>query len=304
MGIAIVTFVALFLFIASAGALLFYREAMMKRLASVLSPDVQAPDRLAQIKAAGASIGALVEPIEKVLPRSAEETSVVRTRLTRAGFRKDSHLRVFYASKVVVPVFLAVLATITGAYQSSGFFVYILALGIGFLVPDFWLGRRIKSRQLNVGLGLPEALDFMVICIEAGLSLDQAVMRTADELSLGEPALTDELRLVLLEQRAGLGRADAWTHFAERTDLDSTRALSALIIQVDQFGSSIAKALRAHSDTLRTHRRQQAEEQAAKMSVKIVFPLVLFIFPSLFVVVLGPAVISILETIAKINVRK
>ena len=204
----------------------------------------------------------------------------------------------------MVPVSLAVLATITGAYQSSGFFVYIMALGIGFLVPDFWLGRRIKSRQLNVGLGLPEALDFMVICIEAGLSLDQAVMRTADELSLGQPALTDELRLVLLEQRAGLGRADAWTHFAERTDLDSTRALSALIIQVDQFGSSIAKALRAHSDTLRTHRRQQAEEQAAKMSVKLVFPLVLFIFPSLFVVVLGPAVISILESIAKINVNK
>ncbi len=141
MGIAIVTFVALFLFIASAGALLFYREAMMKRLASVLSPDVQAPNRLAQVKAAGASIGALVEPIEKVLPRSAEETSIVRTRLTRAGYRKDSHLRVFYASKVVVPVSLAVLATITGAYQSSGFFVYIMALGIGFLVPDFWLGR-------------------------------------------------------------------------------------------------------------------------------------------------------------------
>jgi tight adherence protein C len=303
MGIAFLTFVALFMLIASAGALLFYRGAMMKRLAGVVAPDVEAPNPLARVRAAGASIGAFVEPLERVLPRSAEETSVVRTRLTRAGYREDFHLRVFYAAKVLVPASLVVLVTLTGLYEGRVFIVYVLALGLGFLLPDFWLGRKIAARQLHVGLGLPEALDFMVICIEAGLSLDQAAMRTADNLNIGQPALADELRLVLLEQRAGVSRADAWTHFADRAALDSVRALTALIIQVDQFGSSIAKALRAHSDTLRTQRRQQAEEQAAKMSVKIVFPLVLFIFPSLFIVVLGPAIISMTESLSTVNIK-
>jgi tight adherence protein C len=299
MVIAIVTFVALFLFIVSAGALLFYREAMMKRLASVITPAGEETDRLAQARAAGASIGAFVEPLERVLPRSSEETSVVRTRLIRAGYRADSHLRMFYAAKVFVPVSLAILVTVTGLYEWGAFFMYALAVGLGFLAPDFWLGNRIAARQLNIRLGLPEVLDFMVVCIEAGLSLDQAALRTSDELQIGQPELSDELGLVNLEQRAGLRRADAWTHFAERTDVDAVRALTSLIIQVDQFGSSIAKALRVHSETLRTQRRQEAEEKAAKMAVKLVFPLVLFIFPSIFVVVLGPAMITLLESFDK-----
>jgi len=139
----------------------------------------------------------------------------------------------------------------------------------------------------------------MVICIEAGLSLDQAVLRTSDELHVGQPDLSDELSLVNLEQRAGVGRADAWRRLAERTDVDAVKGLTGLIIQVDQFGTSIARALRVHSDTLRTQRRQTAEEKAAKTAVKLVFPLVLFIFPSIFVVVLGPAMIVIMESFAK-----
>jgi tight adherence protein C len=240
-----------------------------------------------------------VEPFERVLPRSAEELSVIQIRLARAGYRKESHVRLFYASKVLVPVILAVLATVTGLYEQGAFLVYVLALGLGFLVPDFWLGNRISARQLDIQLGLPEVLDFMVVCIEAGLSLDQAALRTADELSIGQPALSDELSLVNLEQRAGLRRADAWNNFAKRTDVPAVRALTALIIQVDQFGSSIAKALRVHSETLRTQRRQQAEEKAAKMAVKLVFPLVIFIFPSIFVVVLGPAMITLIESFDK-----
>jgi tight adherence protein C len=304
MVIALVTFAAVFLFVISAGALLFYREAMMKRLASVVAPQAQQPNRLAQARAAGASLGAFVEPFERVLPRTSEETSVIRTRLTRAGYRKDSHLRYFYASKVLVPASLALLVTVTGLYEVSPFLVYVLSLGLGFLLPDFWLGNRIAARQLDIQLGLPEVLDFMVVCIEAGLSLDQAALRTADELQIGQPALSDELGLVNLEQRAGLRRADSWNNFAKRTDVSSVRALTALIIQVDQFGSSIAKALRVHSDTLRTQRRQEAEEKAAKMAVKLVFPLVFFIFPSIFVVVLGPAMITLLESFDKYLLHK
>ena len=301
MGLAIFSFLAIFLFITSAGLLLFYREAMMKRLATVVSPDKgqnNVLDRLARVRA-GTSMEALVTPFERVVPRSVEETSIAQKRLIRAGYRKDAHLKIFYGAKFLVPIFLCVAATVTGVYEIGPFFIYACALGLGYLVPDFWLGNRISARQLEIRLGLPEVLDFMVICIEAGLALDQATIRTADELKLGQPILSDELGLVNLEQRAGRSRADSWKNFAERADVDAVRALVALIVQVDQFGTSIAKALRIHSDTLRTQRRQDAEERAAKTAVKLVFPLVFFIFPSIFVVVLGPAMIVLFESFDK-----
>ena len=301
MGIIIFAFFGVFLLITSAGLLLFYREAMMKRLAAVVSPNREQDnvlDRLGRVRA-GSSMGALVQPFERVVPRSAEETSIVQKRLIRAGYRQDAHLKLFYGAKFLVPVFFCVAATVTGIYELGPFFVYATALGLGYLAPDFWLGNRISARQLEIRLGLPEVLDFMVICIEAGLALDQAMIRTADELKLGQPILSDELGLVNLEQRAGRSRADSWKNFAERTDVDAVRALVALIVQVDQFGTSIAKALRIHSDTLRTQRRQDAEERAAKTAVKLVFPLVFFIFPSIFVVVLGPAMIVLFESFDK-----
>jgi tight adherence protein C len=301
MGLALFTFLAVFLLIASGGLLLFYREAMRKRLATVVAPEGEQGnvfDRLGRGNA-GASVSSLVEPFERVVPRSVEETSIVQTRLMRAGYRKEAHLKMFYASKFLVPLSLCVLVTVTGLYESGPFFFYATALGLGYLLPDFWLGNRISARQMDITCGLPEVLDFMVICIEAGLALDQATVRTADELKLGQPALSDELGLVNLEQRAGRGRADSWKHLAERTDVDAVRSLVALIVQVDQFGTSIAKALRIHSETLRTQRRQEAEEQAAKTAVKLVFPLVFFIFPSIFVVVLGPSMIVLLEAFDK-----
>jgi len=194
---------------------------------------------------------------------------------------------------------LAFLVTVTGVYDYGPFFVYSVALALGFLAPDFWLGNRIKARQLNLRLGLPQALDLLVICIEAGLSIDQATVRVADELQISEPVISDELSLVNLEQRAGRPRSDAWRNMAERTDVDSVRAMVSVLIQADQFGTSVAKTLRVYSDTLRTQRRQQAEEQAAKTTVKLVFPLVLFIFPSLFVVALGPSAIVMADAFAK-----
>jgi tight adherence protein C len=179
--------------------------------------------------------------------------------------------------------------------------VYILALGLGFLLPDFWLDRRTKKRQSRIRRGLPDVLDLLVICIEAGLSLDQATARTSVELRKAQPELCDELYIVVLEQRAGRPRADAWKHLAERTGVDSVRNLTTMLIQSEQFGTSIAKTLRIHSDTLRTQRVQQVEEAAAKTTVKLLFPLVLFIFPSLFVVTLGPAFISIMASFKDLN---
>jgi tight adherence protein C len=298
----VLTFIAVFLLISSGGLLLFYREAVAARLSAVVSPRVGSVQsvwkRLFGVPN-NVKVEKAVDPFQKLLPRSPEEVSVMQRRLMWAGYRKDSHLNIFYGAKVLVPLTLVALATVTRLYEYGPFFVYGVAGGVGFLLPDFWLGNRISARQLKIRLGLPEALDLMVICIEAGLGLDQAVLRVADELALSQPVIAEEFNLLNLEQRAGRPRAEAWKNLAERTDVDSVRSLSAMLIQADHFGTSIANSLRVHSDGLRVQRRQQAEEQAAKTTVKLVFPLVFFIFPSLFLVVLGPALIVMMEGFAK-----
>jgi tight adherence protein C len=299
MGVAVVSFFAIFLLIASAGLILFYREDMIQRISAVITPREKQGNFREAMEQTGVTLGNMVKQFERVVPKSQAEVSVVRQRLIRAGYRKDSAVNLFYGAKVVVPLGLCLLAFTTGAGLYSPFFVYTTALGLGFLLPDFWLGNRISARQARIRLGLPDVLDLLVICIEAGLSLDQAVVRTSEELNLAQPAVCDELAIVVLEQRAGCPRSDAWRHFAERTTVESVRNLTSVLIQSEKFGTSIAKTLRIHSDTLRTQRRQRVEEQAAKTTVKLVFPLVLFIFPSLFLVTLGPAAITVMESMDK-----
>ncbi len=300
--LVLLTFAAVFLVITSGALLLFYRGVIVSRLASVVSSQSESAHSVLQRilgVQARTSMEQVTDPFQKILPRSPEEVGVIQKRLIWAGYRKDAHVNTFYGAKVMIPILLAVLATVTKAYEYGPFFVYGLSVGLGFLLPDFWLGNRIAARQLKIRLGLPEALDLMVICIEAGLGLDQAVLRVADEMKLSQPEIAEELNLVNLEQRAGRRRADAWRNLAERTDVDSVRSLVAMLIQTDSFGTSIAKSLRVHSDGLRTLRRQQAEEQAAKTTVKLVFPLVFFIFPSLFVVVLGPSLLIMFASFDK-----
>ena len=299
MGIAAVSFIAVFLLIASGGLILFYRQAMIQRISAVITPSEKQASFRETMEQAGATLGVMVQQLEHVVPKSQAEISVVQQRLVRAGYRSDSAVHFFYGAKAIIPLILCVLAFITGAGSYSPFFVYLVAVGLGYLLPDFWLGNRIAARQARIRRGLPDVLDLLVICIEAGLSLDQGVARTADELSIAQPAICDELAIVVLEQRAGSPRADAWRHFAERTNVDSVRNLVSVLVQSEKFGTSIAKTLRIHSDTLRTQRRQKVEEQAAKTTVKLVFPLVLFIFPSLFLVTLGPAAITIMESFDK-----
>jgi len=296
MGFAIGTFCCIFLLIASAGILIFYRAAMVKRIAAVIEQRKQERSLASTLQFAGSSIGVVVERFERVVPKTQAEVSVVQQRLIRAGFRKDSALKLFYGTRVLVPLALASIVFATGLGAKNPFVFYIAALGIGYLAPDFWLGKKISARQKKIRLGLPDVLDLLVICVEAGLGLDQATARTSQELAQSQPAIADELSIVALEQRAGRGRDDAWRHMAERTDVDSVRNLVSMVIQAEQFGTSIAKTLRTHSDTLRVQRIQMVEEMAAKTTVKLIFPLVFFIFPCLFLVVLGPAVISIMES--------
>ena len=294
MQLAIFAFLAAFLLMSSAGFLIFYRQTTLRRLSQVSRADDVG--LLANIAPPpGSRLEKLVKPFQKLLPRSQADISIVQKRLAKAGYREPSYVNIFYSSKVLVPAVLCLVATVTQLYAYSPFFVYAVAAGIGFLAPDFWLNNRISARKLELRLGLPEALDLMVICVEAGLSVDKATMRTAEELQISQPAIADELTLVYLEQRAGRPRAEAWRDFGERTDVDTIRSLASILIQADKFGTSVGKTLRSHSEALRTRRRQDAEEQAAKTTVKLTFPLVLFIFPSLFVVTLGPSMIVMLE---------
>lgn len=299
MELAILAFCVMFLLIASGGLILFYREAMLKRIAAVVTPLEKQRGLKSTLQQTGLSLGIVVEQFERILPKSQAEVSVVQQRLIRAGYRKESAVKLFYGAKVLVPLTLCAIALVSGLGSSNPFFVYAAALGIGYLATDFWLGRMISKRQARIRLGLPDVLDLLVICIEAGLGLDQATARTAKELSRSQPAISDELGIVVLEQRAGRPRSDAWRHMAERTDVDIVRNLVTMLVQSEQFGTSIAKTLRTHSDTLRTQRVQSIEELAAKTTVKLIFPLVLFIFPCLFLVTVGPAIILMSESFNK-----
>jgi len=295
MAIVIFSFAVFFALIVSGGLLLFYRQATVQRISSVVTQPDGRNRLLSGIEQTRFSAGGVLTYLGRVLPRSQAESSVVQQRLVRAGYRNSSAIKFFYGTKILVPLILVITALGTGLVSYSPFFAYVAAIGVGFLIPDFWLGRRIASRQMKIRLGLPDVLDFLVICIEAGLSMDQATARTADELRMAHPAVSDELDLVVLEQRAGRARSDSWKQFAERSDVESVRNLVSVLVQSETLGASVAKTLRVHSDTLRSQRRQQVEEQSAKTTVKLVFPLVLLIFPSLFLVTLGPEAIIIAE---------
>jgi tight adherence protein C len=292
----ILAFSIVFVALAGAGILLFNRGTMHKQLSTAINPSAKKDGMFATMQQSGISVSSLVKQFERVLPRSQKETGIVQQRLIRAGYRNDTAVKIFYGTKVLVPLALVVLVIVSGLANDGGVMLYIGALGVGFLAPDFWLGRQIKVRQAKLRRSLPDVLDLLVVCIEAGLSLDQATIRTTQELNFAHPAISDELGIVVLEQRAGRPRTEAWKHLAERTDVDNVRNLVTVLIQSEQFGTSIAKTLRTHSDTLRTQRIQKVEEMAAKTTVKLIFPLVLFIFPSLFVVVLGPAFIMMSES--------
>ena len=293
---ATISFVVIFILIASGGLLIFYRQAMWQRLGAVVSPRAARTPLFGTIQQTGSSLGGMVGNLNRVVKKSERETAAVNSRLVRAGYRSETAIRVLYGAKVLLPAVFIVLTIAFGWMMASPIFSLASSIGLGFVLPDFWLSNRIKARQKAIRRGLPDSLDFMVICIEAGLSIDQAISRTAEELQIAYPAISDEFNVLVLEQRAGRPRSDAWRNFAERCDVDTVRVLATVLIQSEQLGTSISKTLRIHSESLRTHRRQTIEEQAAKTSVKMVFPLVFFIFPSLFLVVLGPEAIMMAES--------
>jgi tight adherence protein C len=301
MTFAVVAFIAVFVLIGSIGVLMFYREAALDRISQVINPRPKQKTLVETFQDTGSSIGNVVKKFENLMPKSDQEVSVMKQRLTRAGYRNENAMKVFYGCKVLVPVTLVIICAVTGLASLAPFFVYLIALGGGFLAPDFWLGKKIAARQKKLTRGLPDVLDLLVICMEAGLSLDQATSRSAEELASSQPEICDELNVVVLEQRAGRARSESWKNMSDRTGVECLRNLVSMLVQTEQFGTSIAKMLRVHADTLRVQRVQMIEEMASKTSVKLVFPLVLFIFPALFLVTLGPAAIVMAESFSSLS---
>jgi tight adherence protein C len=240
-------------------------------------------------------IGQALDPLSKALPLSADEVSRAQGWLIQAGYREPQHVTVYVGSRMLLAFLGFVIVVAISGFRSLPLLVSAIALG--FFIPRFALKRMIKKRQRRIELGLPDALDLTVICVEAGLSLDQALMRVGNELSHAHPELSAELNLVNLEMRAGKPRTEALHNLSSRTGVSDIRALVGTLIQTDRFGTSIAQALRVHSDSLRTERRQRAEEAAAKTTIKMVVPLALFILPSILVVTIGPAMIQLYRTL-------
>jgi len=229
--------------------------------------------------------------VGKLVPASPKGVSHTQRLMIRAGYRRPEAVTAMRGVKLLLPIGLLSLVYFTKFYQQNPFFILAIAGLGGYLLPEIWLSRRVAKRQQIIRLALPDALDLLVICVEAGLGLDQSLMRVSQELRVAHPELSEELDLVTAEIRVGKGRIDALRELANRTGVEDIKALVAMLIQTDRFGTSVAQSLRIHSEDLRTKRRQRAEEMAAKTTVKMVPALVFFIFPALFVVILGPAVI-------------
>lgn len=269
---------------------------------AALSPDRR---RLLQLTASGGTGPSVddtftlvdgVDPRFKNLPgvpKSPKDMGRLRRRLAMAGYTSPGAVVVYALANLVSPVLFGLVAL--AATGLRGWLVALFAIAMGYLLPGVLLARKIERRKREIREGLPDALDLFVVCVEAGCGLDQAIVKASDELGITYPSLAYELQLITTEIRAGKRRVEAFRNFAARTKVDDVQSLVALLIQTDKFGTSLAQALRTHADSSRTKRRQNAEERAGKLGVKLVFPLVLFLFPALYIVILGPAVITFMR---------
>ena len=234
-----------------------------------------------------------------IKPDSDEQISNMRATLMKAGYRRLNAIPVYFGFKLfltaALPIgFFNLKALFMQPVPYMNLMIILTALGLtGFLMPNLWLRYRISDRKRQIFEGFPDALDLLVVCVEAGMGMDAAINRVGEEMKLRNRIISEEFKIMSLELRAGKPRREVMRNMAMRTDLDDVRSLMSLLIQTDKFGTSVAQALRVHSDSMRTKRSQRVEENAAKLPVKLLFPLVFFIFPAMLVVVAGPAVVKI-----------
>jgi tight adherence protein C len=218
------------------------------------------------------------------------ENTKLKERLFTAGYREAGMYDIFFAAQCIMPLFAAFAFSFIPV---NTFFWIFAGLVVGYMAPDFWLTWATSRRKKKIRRSMPDAIDLLVICVDAGLGLDQALLRIGEELALSHKEINEEFTQVHLEQRAGKMRLEAWQSLSARTQIEEFSAFVSMLVQSDRFGTPIIKALGRFADELRTKRRQHAEEAAAKTKIKIIFPLVLCIFPCIFIVLLAPAIISI-----------
>lgn len=293
--VTIGTFIATVIILVSLYYAFTSGESWMTRRLSALAgserPSSASSDQFAEkqkerIQEALASVGRLMPT---------QNASRSQLMMLRAGYRNPNAILMMQGLKVVLPIGLVASVYFTGLYLWNPILVFSIALLGGILLPELFLLWRVSVRQTRLRRALPDALDLLVICVEVGLGLDQAFLRVAQELKVVHPELSDELMLVNFEMRVGKSRLDALRDLARRTGIEDIKALVAMLAQTERFGTSVAQSLRVHSDEMRIKRRQRAEEMSAKTTVKMVPALVLFIFPALMVVIIGPAVLILLR---------
>jgi len=247
----------------------------------------------------------LAQPLNKLLPASASEAHKLQRQLMHAGYRSAEAPIVYRGIQLVsmagFPLIVAGVCALTGRAIQNALIYIIIAFVVGFILPRFSLNQIIKKRQRLIRWGLADALDLMVVSVEAGLGLNAAMMKVSSELKEVHSAVAIEFELANLEIRVGRDRDEALRNLAERTGVDDLRSLVAMLIQTDKFGTSIAKGLRVFSDSLRTKRRQRAEQEAQKAAVKLLFPLACFLFPTLFIAILGPAALNLADVLKTMN---
>ena len=298
--IATITFIATVIIVGALGyAFLPSESGITSRLSRMLGGPAPASEsgfkerQQERIRESLASVGKLITP--KTL------SSKSQLMLARAGFRSPEVIQAISGVRILLPFVFVAIVYFSGLYRYSPTVIFIVAAAGGYVLPELWLSRRIRRRQHKLQLAIPDGLDLLVICVEAGLGLDQALQRVSEELHITHPELSFELQLVTTEMRLGKTRMDALRDLGRRTGLDDIKALVAMLVQTERFGTSIAQSLRVHSDDLRMKRRQRAEEAAAKISVKMVPVLVLFIFPAMMIVTMGPAVLTIMRQFMKMR---
>ena len=271
-------------------AVLERRTPERQRLRQLTTPDSER-QLVRTEKALVVNEDAEVMRVKTFVPKSPKDIGRLRRRLMRAGYRTVPPVVIYFWAEITLPLVLGLGTLLFMGIQSGWLLAAFLAV-VGYLTPGLVLARLIAARKQELQNGLPDALDLLIVCVEAGSSLDRGVLKTSEELYVSYPKLADELRTLNIEVRAGKPRIEAFRNLATRTGVDDVRALVAMLVQTDRFGTSIAEALRTLAQTLRTKRRQRAEERAAKIGVKLVFPLVFFLFPAFYVVTLGPAIIQ------------
>ena len=292
--LTVMIFLAIMVAVALGGMKLYVRpKEAMERVVGGIDPAEQTPSHPSLV------FHDLIKKLGNIVPQSPKDVTVMQRRLIRAGVRNESALKILYGAKAALGVGLPLITAlaVSGSSAESGnkFASILAAAAVGFFGPNEYVRRLASKRQHEIARGLPNALDLLVVCVESGLGLDQAILQVSKELDKAHPEISEEFGLVNLELKAGKRRVEALRNLAERTGVDDLKKLVAVLIQADRFGTGVAQSLRAHADFMRIQARQVAEEKAAKLGVKLIFPIFFCILPSLFVVTVGPVVMKIVR---------